>query len=159
MTVPVGLVADHDEALFSPHDVKAFRPVRHCAQGFSRLLAGGPEGRAVAGGDGDLVAEFAGEADPVDPDRDARQGAVRPLHEGQRFLGHVHSAKDLQQFPRVRADDRDLGVLFGDVGGVDLPVPPFALQPVFHPGMDAVGPARGGVAKPCVLINPGRPSQ
>ena len=109
----------------------------------------------MAGGDGDFIGEFAREADPVDPDREAAKRAVGPLHEGQRFLGDIHPAKDLQEFPRVRADDGDLRVLLGHVGGVDLPVPPFALQPVFHPGVDAVGAAGGGVAKPGVLVDPG----
>ena len=45
-------------------------------------------------------------------------------------------------------------ILLGHVGGVNLPIPPFALQPVFHPGMDAIRPARGGVAQPGILVNP-----
>ena len=35
-------------------------------------------------------------------------------------------------------DDTDLGILLGHIGGIDLPVPPFRLQPFLHPGMNAI---------------------
>jgi hypothetical protein len=52
-----------------------------------------------------------------------------------------------QHLAGVGADDGDLRVLLGQVGDMDLPVPPFALQPVLHPGVDAVRAAGGGVAQ------------
>jgi hypothetical protein len=60
----------------------------------------------------------------------------------------------LQHLARLGADDGDLRPLLGHVGGVDLPVPPFALQPVFHPAVDAIRPAGGGVAQERVLVEP-----
>jgi hypothetical protein len=112
-----------------------------------------PEGQTKACRNRDLVGKFAREADPVDPHGEAAQRAVSPLHEGQRFLGNIHPAQLFQQLARIGADNGDLRQLFGDIGGVNLPIPPFALQPVFHPRMDAVCPARGGVAQPRLFVD------
>jgi hypothetical protein len=114
-----------------------------------------PEGEALAGRNRDLETELAGEGDAKDPRVELAKPAFGPAHEGQRVLRQVHvAAERLQHLARLGADDGDLRPLLGHVGGVDLPVPPLALQPVLHVPMDAVRPAGGGVAKERILVEP-----
>ena len=65
-----------------------------------------------------------------------------------------HTADQIQHFARFGADNADLGVLLGQVGGIDLPVPPFGLQPFLHMRVDPVGAAGRGVAQEGVVIDP-----
>ena len=121
------------------------------AQVAAEVMQGFPQFQPPVGGHGDLIAEFARKTDAIDARGDAGQLALGPLHEGQGALRQVDGAGQApQQFARLGSGDGDLGELLGQVGGIDAPVPPFALQPVLHMAVDAVGPAGGGVAQPGV---------
>ena len=150
----IGFVADHDEALFGPHDVQGLGAVGHDAEGGTGPQERLPEGEALGGGDGDFVREFAGEGDPEDAGVEVPDLAFRVAHEGKRFGRKIHPAKGFQHVPRVRTDDGDLGPLLGHIGGVDLPVPPFGLEPFLHVPVDPVRTAGGGVAEPGFVIEP-----
>ena len=150
----IGFIPDHDEPFFSPQNVQTFRAIRHRTQISANRHQRIPEGLPLAGRHRDLVAQFAGEADPVGPHVEPAQRSVSPFHEPKRFGADVHAAQPFQGRARVWPHNRDLRVLFGDVGHIDVPVPPFGLQPFFHVPMDAFGPACRGVTQECVLIDP-----
>ncbi len=61
----IGLVADHDKALFGAQDVQAFGAIGHDAKFLARLHEGIPEGLPLRGRDRDLIGQLAREGDPV----------------------------------------------------------------------------------------------
>ena len=125
-------------------------PKRGAGGAAPRPRAPGPRRR-----DGDLEAELAREGDAVDAGGDAGERALGQCMKGSASRREVDvAAERLQQLAGLRAGDGDLGVLLGEVGDVDLEVPPFGLQPFLHPAVHPVGAAGGGVAEEAVLGQP-----
>ena len=153
---PVSLVTDHDKALFGPHHVQRFGTVWHDVELGTRLHQRIPERTALARRHGNLVRQLAREGNPIGAGVKVADLAVFPLHKGKTLFRDIHVAAELlDHLAGVGAHNRDLSVLLGHVGGIDFPVPPLALQPVFHPAVDALGPAGGGVAEKRVFVDPG----
>ena len=100
-----------------------------------------PERQTIGSRHRDFIAQLTRKTDPEHPCPEAAKGAFGPGHERQRLARQIHAADLFQQFPRLGANNGDLRKLFGQIGGINFPVPPFTLQPVFHPAMDPVSAA------------------
>ena len=130
---PISLVTDHDEALLSAHDVQSLGSVRRHAEGPSGLQEPVPKRPGLTGRRSDLEGQLTREGNAKDTHGNVAERTVRPGHERKRLLAEVHGRpKFVQQIPCPRTCHTDLGELFGDIGYVHFPVPPFRLEPFFH---------------------------
>ena len=134
--------------------MQTFRPIGHHAQIIARHHQRIPEGLSLPCIHRDLVAQLARERDPVNAALEAPQRAVRPLHKGQRVFADIHAAQLFQTFACVGADHGDLRILLGDIGDVDVEIPPLGLEPFFHMLVDAFRAARRCMTQEGVVIDP-----
>ena len=134
--------------------MQTFGAIGHHAQIIARHHQRIPERLPLPGVHRDLVAQLARERDPVNAAFEPAKRAVRPFHEGQRFLAEIHAAELFKTCAGIGTDHGDLRVLFGHIGRVDVEIPPLGLQPFFHMLVNAFRAARGCVAEEGFFINP-----